>query len=196
MLTVVMLVAFVFLMSWASGFASHYVSYGPLAAALPWMGSIGAGMISWFLFPGIMPVIVNFFDSEILGLIERHSYPQSGAPIALPFKSELWHDAKFSIFTIALNIIVLPLYLLPLGIFIFYAVNGYLLGREFFMMTARRHMPLAAAEALRKRHGRATFFAGTALAIMATIPIVNLVAPFWGIAAMAHLYHSLAKEEA
>ena len=159
-----------------------------------WAGGVGAGVLAWFLFPGIMPVIVNFFGERIGAIIERQDYP-AGLPARQPaFWPEFLHDVRFSLVTICLNLLVLPLYLLPvINLFLFYLLNGYLLGREFFVMAARRHMPTAEAEALRKRHGRTTLIAGIALTVLATIPIVNLFAPFWGIALMTHLFHRLPK---
>src|SRR5262249_47955089 len=149
-------------------------------------------MIAWFLFPGIMPVIVSFFDNRIADIIERQDYPAAPAQPA-EFLPEMLHDLRFSCVTILLNILVLPLYLFPLLFpFVFYGLNGYLLGREFFVMAARRHMPIVEAEALRKRHANSVLAAGVILTLLATIPIVNLFAPFWGIAIMVHLYHRLA----
>lgn len=186
--TVAVLVAFVVLCGFGSStLASHEHLLGG-----PWglLGSVGGFVIAWLLFPGIMPVIVNFFDVKITSLIEKHEYPAAGPVREQPFAVELLHDAKFSALTILLNIIILPLYLIPLaGWILFFGINGYLLGREFFVMAAKRHMSLEEAEALRKKHGRAVNWAGVALAVLATVPVVNLFAPFWGIAVMIHLFH-------
>lgn len=163
-----------------------------IAEFLPWLGSIGSVIIAWLLFPGIMPVIVNFFGERIARLIEKNEYPDAGLPREAKFLTELLHDVRFSVMVILLNIIALPFYLFPLvNIILFYSLNGWLLGREFFVMVARRHIPTEQAEAIRKTHGRSIFLAGVALTILATIPVVNLVAPFWGIAVMVHLYHKL-----
>ncbi|MDE3060080.1 MAG: EI24 domain-containing protein [Pseudomonadota bacterium] len=165
--------------------------HGETASLLPWVGSIGSAAIAWLLFPGIMPVIASFFDERIAALIESRDYPGS-ASHEPAFWPELLHDMRFSALTILLNIIVLPLYLFPvLFPFVFYGLNGYLLGREFFVMAAKRHMPVGEAEALRRRHGRSVLIAGILLALLATVPVVNLFAPFWGIAVMVHLYHRL-----
>ena len=140
-----------------------------------------------------MPVIVNFFDVKIVTLIENRDYPASGIALVPPAVPEFFRDLRFSVLTVLLNIVILPLYLMPLlGMFLFYGVNGYLLGREFFMMAAKRHLPFEEADALRKQHSRLITIAGVALAVCATIPIANLFAPFWGIAVAAHLYHTLA----
>ncbi len=147
-------------------------------------------MIAWFLFPGIMPVIVNFWGDRIGDIIEEQDYVKPAA--ARPFWPELLHDVRFSFMTLLINILVLPLYLLPvINFLLFYGLNGTLLGREFFVMAARRHVSLEEAFALRKRNSWIIFMVGVLLVVCATIPIVNLFAPFWGIAVMTHLYHRL-----
>ncbi|MFO0388680.1 MAG: EI24 domain-containing protein [Alphaproteobacteria bacterium] len=148
------------------------------------------GILAWFLFPGIMPVIVNFFDDKIANIIERQDYPHS-QPIANPaFWPEFWHDAKFSLTVLGINLLVLPLYLIPvINAILFYWLNGYLLGKEFFIMTARRHIPLIEAKKLWGTQSRTITVAGIALTFMATLPVFNLFAPFWGIAVMTHIYH-------
>jgi CysZ protein len=190
MLTLLLLALFI---SGASSFfvwLGHAYSWGWLSV----IGSIGSGLLGWMLFPGIMPIIVNFFDTRITQIIEREDYPASEALQNPPFWPEFWHDLRFSLFTLLANLIVLPFYLFMhvFGPIVFFWLNGYLLGREFFEMAARRHIPLEEAKALRKRHSRIVLIAGVLLAIMATIPIINLFAPFWGIAVMVHLYHRVA----
>lgn len=159
---------------------------------ISWLGAFGSGVIAWFLFPAIMPVIVNFFDTRIVQLIESHEYPGTPQAIEPPFMKEFMHDLGFTIKALLLNLVALPFYFIPVfNLILFYGLNGWLLGREFFVMVARQHMPLEGAVSLHKRHGRIAGLGGTALAIMATIPIVNLFAPIWGIALMTHLYHLL-----
>jgi CysZ protein len=157
------------------------------------LGTLGSGLFVWFLFPGIMPIIVNFFDNRIATLIERKDYPNA-APKEPEFWPEFWHDARFTLLTIGLNLLALPFYLMPgINVLVFFLLNGYLLGREFFTMVARRYMPIPQAASLRKQHGGTVLIAGIALVLLAIIPFFNLFAPFWGIALMTHLYHSLYK---
>jgi CysZ protein len=176
----------------ASGFSfwlAHVFDNGWIAA----IGSLGSGMLAWFLFPAVMPIIINFFDDRIASTIERRDYPYA-APKQPDFWPELRHDAKFSLMAIALNLLALPLYLIPLvNAFVFFILNGYLLGREFFTMVAKRFMPVSEAVALRKRHSSTVLIAGMLLVLCAITPVVNLVAPFWGIALMTHLYHRITK---
>ncbi len=185
------LTLFVIAIGFAFDWWSGHLASTLLAPWLGWMGALGAFFVAWLLFPGIMPIFVNFFDNRIASLIERHEYAATPAR-ENPFWPELWHDVRFSLLAIFLNIAILPLYLLPvLNLFIFYLLNGYLLGREFFIMVARRHMPIEQAVALRKTHGRMVTLSGMMLALLATLPFINLFAPFWGIALMTHLYHGV-----
>ncbi|MDX1975364.1 MAG: EI24 domain-containing protein [Rickettsiales bacterium] len=185
-ITGAVLLAFIFIAS--SVFAIVFQGSWVLAVA----GSLSAILFAWFLFPGIMPIIINFFDQRIINTIERHDYPTAKPITTAPFWPEFLHDAKFAVLVIGLNIAVLPLYLfVPLIPIIFYGLNGYLLGREFFIMVARRHLPLPEAQLLRQRHSGSITFSGIALAVMATIPVLNLIAPLWGMAVMTHLYHQL-----
>lgn len=162
---------------------------------LSWLATFGTGILAWFLFPSIMPVIINFFDTHIVRMIEERSYPGSIRTNESAFMKEFLHDLGFTGKALLLNMLALPFYLfLPVfNILIFYWLNGYLLGREFFMMVARQHLPIKESGLLYKIHKRLVTLAGASLAVAATIPIVNLFAPIWGIALMVHLYHRVEK---
>jgi len=193
LLSIVALVLFIALAVMLAGMIAPMIDDPEIAEWLPVASGFGAALLAYFLFPGIMPLIVNFFDDRIASLIERQDYP-AASPLSPPFWPELWHDVRFSLMAIALNILVLPLYLIPIiNLFVFYVLNGHLLGKEFFVMVARRHQPIEAAKRMRSAHSRTIFVGGVMLAILATVPVINLFAPFWAIAMMTHLYHSLAK---
>jgi uncharacterized protein involved in cysteine biosynthesis len=94
-----------------------------------------------------------------------------------------------------LNLILLLFLLIPpVFPFVFYGVNGYLLGREYFELVAARRLDPAEARSLRRRHGRTLFIAGVLIAFLLTIPFVNLVAPLVGTAAMVHLFETIRHE--
>lgn len=172
--------------------ASSIQGHETFSTFAPWLGSVGAGAIAWLLFPTITPIIISFFDVRITRTIEEKHYPGI-APQPQPFWPELAHDMGFALKAIGLNIVALPLYLLPgLNLVLFYWLNGYLLGREYFLMVARRHTSLETANALRKQHSGVISWAGAMVAFLTTIPVVNLGAPFWGVALMVHLYQRIA----
>lgn len=155
------------------------------------LGSIGGVVIAWFLFPLLYPVLISFFDEKIAEIIEREDYPSLPASEP-PFWPTLTNDILFSLKAIGLNIICLPLYLIPLlGIIIYYGLNGYLLGKQFFRMAAGRRVSESEAALLQKKAGKSILLIGIAISFCATIPLLNLAAPVLGVAAMLHLFHEL-----
>jgi CysZ protein len=84
------------------------------------------------------------------------------------------------------NLVAIPLYFIPVvNAVTFYALNGFLMGREYATITAARHMPYADAVALRKRHGAAVFAVGLACSI------IPFFAPLVGASAMTRLVQTL-----
>lgn len=102
--------------------------------------------------------------------------------------------ARFALVAILINVALLPLYLVllfvpPLAPVAFVAVNGYLLGREYFEMVAHRHLDARVARHVRKANRGLLFLAGLIVALVFAIPIVNLLAPMFADAAFVHLFH-------
>lgn len=87
---------------------------------------------------------------------------------------------------LVLNIVSLPLLFVPVvNIIWFLALNGYLMGREYFSLAAVRRMPWAQARSLRGRYGLSVFFVGLACSF------IPFVAPLVGASAMTRLVKSL-----
>ena len=74
---------------------------------------------------------------------------------------------------------------------LFWGLNGFLLGREYFTLVAMRRLGPAGAKALRSRHAGRVWLAGTLMAIPLSIPLVNLLVPVLGAASFTHLFHRL-----
>jgi len=188
----------VYMFSWSliawglSALISSYVGWvGTEGVFMHIFASMGGVMIAWFAFPFLYPILISFFDDKIAEAIERADYPQL-PPAQPPFWPTVASDFLFSLKAIALNIICLPLYLFPLGGFVFYyGLNGYLLGMQFFMMTAGRRVSIAEAKIMQKKAFGSIFLIGVAISFSATIPVLNLAAPVIGIATMLHLFHEL-----
>ena len=95
---------------------------------------------------------------------------------------------------IAFNLLALSVSLIvpPLGVITFYLVNGYLLGREYFELVALRRLDPATATALRRRYRWRVLIAGIVIAVLVSIPFVNLLAPVLGTAFMVHVFQGIA----
>ncbi len=73
-------------------------------------------------------------------------------------------------------------YLLPtLNVIIFFTINGYLLGREYFEFMALSRLAPAAVRKMRKEHRLRVLFAGFAIVLFAMVPLLNLLLPLYGV---------------
>jgi uncharacterized protein involved in cysteine biosynthesis len=146
----------------------------------------------WFLFPVVISAFVGLFLERIAEAVERRYYPALPPGRDIPFGEALGGSLRFLALTVALNLVVLLFLIVPpVFPFVFYGVNGYLLSREYFEVVAARRMPAADVRTLRKQHMRRLFLSGLVVAFLLTVPIVNLLAPIVGTAAMVHIFHRL-----
>ena len=100
---------------------------------------------------------------------------------------------RFTGLLLLLNLLVLPLYLLLPGLNfpISWTLNGYLAGREYFDLVAMRRLGKEDRDALRRAHGGRIFRSGFAIALLMTVPVLNLVMPVVAAAYMTHVFHGI-----
>lgn len=186
----------VFLCLWAGvGWAlSHFTFFqtGWLDAAIGVLGGLATLAVSWFLFPAVVSTTTGLFLDDVAAAVERRHYPALPPARPQPLAETLASSGKLFAVMLVLNIAALLFLLVPpVFPFVFYGVNGYLLGREYFEVVAARRLDPAAARALRRRHARTIFAGGVLLALLLTVPLVNLLAPLIGTAAMVHLFATM-----
>lgn len=167
-----------------------------LFGALSWASLL---IVSFLLFPAVVAVVITFLLDPIAEAVEQRHYPGLPPAREQPIAEMLLDTIGFVAVTIIVNLLALPLYLLflfipPLNFFVFYGVNGYLLGREYFELVAVRRMLSAEARRLRRRYRGKTFMAGVIIAILLSIPIVNLVTPIIATGFMVHVFESLRQK--
>ena len=188
-----------YIISWAvvAWIASSVISasagmYGAEGFLFHIIGSLGGWMVAWFFFPLLYPILLSFFDDRIAEVIEKNDYPQlqTAQP---PFWPTVLHDALFSLKAVLLNILCLPLYFIPpLWVLVYFGMNGYLLGTQFFRMAAGRRVSGQQAKELQHKASGLVFIIGVIIVFCSTIPFLNLAAPVLGIATMLHLFHALS----
>jgi CysZ protein len=192
------IVLFVVLVSAAAWGLQHLAltDIGWLNSAIAALGGIGAVIVAGLLFPGAMVAVQGVFLDDAAEAVEKRHYP-GDVGVAPPFARALWGSLRLAGVTIALNLLVLPLYLVPgINLALFYGLNGYLLGREYFETIAFRHMTAEAARALRRRHRGAMFVAGAAIAFLFTIPVASWFMPAFAAAFMVHVVEAAQRRDA
>ena len=169
------------------------------AVSIPVLGAQGlalGGMLiasSFLMFP-VAAVFVGMFLDQIADAVEARHYPGLPETRRPGLVEGLTVGLGFAGTIIVANLIALIFYILfaPAAPLIFYALNGYLLGREFFQMVAIRHIGPSEARDLRRRHWLRVWLAGLLMAVPLSIPIVNLLIPILGVATVTHQYHRLS----
>jgi CysZ protein len=172
-----------------------FFQIGWLDTAIDVLGGFATLAVSWLLFPAVVSTTTGFFLEGVADAVERRHYPNLPPVRSQPLEEAVASAVKFFGLMLLLNLILLLFLLIPpVFPFVFYGVNGYLLGREYFELVAARRLDPVEARSLRRRHGRTLFIAGVLIAFLLTIPIVNLVAPVVGTAAMVHLFETIRHE--
>lgn len=161
-----------------------------------WLGSILVIVGLFFLGAPVAALFASLFLDEIAAAVETRYYPADPPSPGVPFWTGLFAGLKLALWVIVLSVVLLPFnFVLPgIGTVATIAVNGWLLGREFFELAALRHMSPSAAKALRRRHVSGVWMGGVFLALLALVPVVNFFAPLYGAAFMVHLYKRYSHE--
>lgn len=177
----------------------------PGSVSLPLIGSVGGlglaaaigvalAMLaaSVFLMVPVAAAFSALFLDEVAEAVETAHYPgRPGTPLGL--WEGIADSAVLFMVMVAVSLVAFALSFLlgPFGPVLFWAVNGWLLGREYFLLAARRHLGRDAARALARRHSGRIWLAGTLMAAPLSLPLVGLVIPVFGAATFTHLFQRL-----
>ena len=161
-----------------------------LDAVIGVLGGVGAAILAVFLFPAILGLVAGAFLDEVVAAVERRHYPDQGPPRQQSRGETLAIALKFTAAKLALNLVALVLVgWIPLvNALVFYLLNGYLIGREFFELVGPRRLPPDRLTALRRSYRGTVVRAGIAMAVLTTVPVLNLLMPIIGAAFMVHVF--------
>jgi uncharacterized protein involved in cysteine biosynthesis len=160
---------------------------------LQWGSVILMMVLSIFLMVPVASAITSMFLEDVARVVEVKHYPHVAPPQPVPFFDALRDTVNFLGVLCLANVLALVLYVMfpPMAPFIFWGMNGFLLGREYFTMAATRHVGRAGAKALRARHSGVIWLAGILMTVPLTFPLINLFIPILGAATFTHLFHGL-----
>ncbi len=161
-----------------------------------WLGGGAVTVLALMLFPASFGVVISIFMERIADIVETEHYPHLGKARGIPIWTGIWSGVVFLVTLVALNLVMLPLYLVALfvaglGAILFYGVNGWLTGREYYEQVALRRLDPAEVKAWRKANSGVLWLTGIAIVFLGTIPVLNLIVPVLGMAAMVHVAQTL-----
>ncbi len=156
------------------------------------LGFFAVFVLAWFTLPIVTATTAAFFADQVIDAVAARHYPNATLPYKVSISETLLDGVKLASIALIANVLTLPLlFFPPVYVIVAWGLNGYLLGREYFEMPAFRRLPRAEAKALFQRYRARFVLAGVVIAFLATIPIVNLIAPIIGIAFMVHMFESV-----
>lgn len=166
-----------------------------LTTALGWILGTGLVIGMGFLIAPVTSVFAGLFLDQIAETVEQKYYPDDPPGKALTLSQSMGITARFLGLILLANLVALALVLfLGLGVFIFFVLNGYLLGREYFQFAALRHHSLKEVEELRQQNAMTIFLGGMIIAALLSIPLLNLLTPLFAAALMVHIYKGLDRK--
>ena len=178
----------------------------PGSVTIPFIGPVGGidTLLSWgsillmlvlsvFLMVPVASAFSGLFLDDVAQAVEDRFYPGLPAVPRASFGDTLIDTANFTGLLVMVNTLALILYIFagPFIPVLFWAINGFMLGREYFTLVATRRLGRTAAKALRKRYSGRIWLAGTLMAAPLSIPLINLVIPVLGVATFTHIFHAL-----
>ncbi len=155
-------------------------------------------LAGWLGFRIVALAVLQFFADEVVLAVETRHYPAEAANArTLSFAEDARNALRGIVRVILVNALALPvaIVLLATGIgtpILFWAVNGWLLGRELMDMVWLRHR--ASAEDAPPLSGLTRFALGGIVTALLLVPFANLLAPVLGAAAATHLVHSRKRQ--
>ena len=203
-LTIGLLIAVTIAMTWLVGFLVPDTLSLPFIGEVSWVGGIAGWaaflvmmVLSVVLMVPVAGAFTGIFLDEVADAVEEQHYPELSPAPHVPMVETIRDSVGFFGVIVGVNLIALILFFFvgPFAPMLFWVVNGYLLGREYFQMAAMRRVGREQAKQLRSRHNLQIWTAGTLMAIPLSIPLVNLLIPIVGAATFTHLFHRVTRNQ-
>jgi CysZ protein len=158
-------------------------------------GGLAALLLAWLLFPALTLLILGFFLDGVVANVEKRHYPGVRTIRRRGVTAGLGGALRLALLALLLNLLALPIYLtLPaINFLVYYLLNGYLVGREYFALVALRRVDEGAARAMWRRHRGRLVLAGIVIVFLLSLPLIDLVAPVMAAAFMLHVFEGLRR---
>ncbi len=154
--------------------------------------------LSVFLMAPVASAFTGLFLDDVADAVEARHHPHLTQAPRAGFWTALLDSLRYFALLVGLNLLGMILFAVSggLGIVGLWAINGFLLAREYFTMVALRRLSPPVVAGLRRAWRGRLWLAGVLLAVPLSIPVVNLVVPVLGAAAFTHLFHAIVAREA
>ena len=181
------------LLVWGAVEAAAWVAAGD-ASWLSWLAQAAGGavglLLAWWLFLPVAAAIAAQLVEPVASAVERKHYPGLPPPRGASVAVQAAFGLRFGLRLLLIQILLLPLFFIPLvGFALALMISAHALGAGMVQQTALLRTDMAGARAAWRRNRLSGWALGLLLALMALVPILNLLVPVLGTAAAVHLLH-------
>ncbi|HEX2941315.1 MAG TPA: EI24 domain-containing protein, partial [Rhodopila sp.] len=169
-----------------------FTLHGPWAWLADLMGTVGASLLAFWLFLPVAAAVGTLYLDRIAAAVERRFYPWLPPGNAASLAEQAWDGIAVALRVLAFNVLALVLALLlpGIGLVLGWLIASYAIGRGLFVAVAMRRMPRGDAEWLYRMCRVPVLVQGGILALGSYVPLLNLLLPLVGTAAMVHVLDS------
>jgi hypothetical protein len=112
---------------WALRSFAHF-EWKWINEAIIWLGGGAVLVLALMLFPASFGIVISIFMEKIADIVESEHYPELGPARGIPIWTGIWTGIVFLLAVVALNLVMLPFYIVAifvagLGAVLFYAVR-------------------------------------------------------------------------
>ncbi len=176
-------------------FVHHLVAHGTWGWLVGAIGGVLALLAARWLFVPIAVVIAGLFMEPVCRAVERRWYPFLPPPDPAGLLTQGWDGIVLGLRVMALSLLglVLSLFLPGIGQVVGWLITSWAIGRGLFAAVAMRRMSRSAALAAYRDNRLAVLAQGSMLMLGGVVPLLNLLLPIVGPAAMVHLVQRVAQ---
>lgn len=180
------------LLIWGAVEASAWAAGG--GGWLSWLAQAGGGalglLLAWWLFLPVAAAIAAQLVEPVAVAVERKHYPWLPPPRGASIAAQIAFGLRFGLKLLLLQLLMLPMLFVPaIGFVLALLVSAYALGAGMVLQTALLRMDMPAARGAWARNRLSGWVLGLVLALMALVPLLNLLVPVLGTAASVHILH-------
>jgi uncharacterized protein involved in cysteine biosynthesis len=178
------------LLAWGAIEGAAWLSAGQ--GWLSWLAQAGGGLaalvLAWWLFLPVAAAIASQLVEPVAAAVERRHYPMLPPPQGASIAAQVAFGLRFGLRLLALQVLLLPLLFVPVvGFALALVVSAHALGSGMVQQTALLRMDSARARQAWRSLRVQGWLLGLVLALMALVPLLNLLVPVIGTAAAVHL---------
>ena len=178
--------------AWA---VAHLVGPGWIGWLAGLAGGLAAALLAVWFFVPVAVLIAALYINRVANAVDRRFYPTLPPPAAGESMAvQVWDGVALGAQVLAWQVVALILaVLLPgVGLLLGWAVTGWAIGRGLFVAVAMRRMSRADALAIYAGRRVPVLVQGGLLALAGTIPLLNMLVPVVGVAALTHILNQSA----